>query len=218
MPATDPRSTAQPAETTTDFLFPTPTRPMAGGGLEYSGCGRTAIPARFGLDPNRPGAGAVPDGARGLWAPARSTIELQQLLNTTHRAGERLAWRFAPATRVMQVANSLREGGVQTAMWDGGNDRCRCARTDGAVTLREAGGFAAASDLRAGARLVTTLVPALTLQRSTRARASEIPRRGESPCSPSTDRDAAAQSGVHRHHPCAAGGCWSGQKKALAMA
>ena len=93
-----------PAETTTDFYFLPADSPEQAVALILKVVGER-IPARFGLDPIAQVQVLCPM-ARGGCGSRSLNIELQQLLNPdpTEQV-ERFGWRFAPADKVMQVAN-----------------------------------------------------------------------------------------------------------------
>ena len=93
-----------PAEATTDFYFLPAETPEQAVALILKVVGER-IPARFGLDPIAQVQVLCPM-ARGGCGSRSLNIELQQLLNPdpTEQV-ERFGWRFAPADKVMQVAN-----------------------------------------------------------------------------------------------------------------
>jgi exodeoxyribonuclease V alpha subunit len=93
-----------PAENTTDFYFLPAETPEQAVALILKVVGER-IPARFGLDPIGQVQVLCPM-ARGGCGSRSLNIELQQLLNPdpTEQV-ERFGWRFAPADKVMQVAN-----------------------------------------------------------------------------------------------------------------
>jgi len=93
-----------PAETTSDFYFLPADSPEQAVALILKVVGER-IPARFGLDPIAQVQVLCPM-ARGGCGSRSLNIELQQLLNPdpTEQV-ERFGWRFAPADKVMQVAN-----------------------------------------------------------------------------------------------------------------
>ncbi len=93
-----------PAEATTDFYFLPAEIPEQAVALILKVVGER-IPARFGLDPIAQVQVLCPM-ARGGCGSRSLNIELQQLLNPdpTEQV-ERFGWRFAPADKVMQVAN-----------------------------------------------------------------------------------------------------------------
>ncbi len=92
------------AEATTDFYFLPAETPEQAVALILKVVGER-IPARFGLDPIAQVQVLCPM-ARGGCGSRSLNIELQQLLNPdpTEQV-ERFGWRFAPADKVMQVAN-----------------------------------------------------------------------------------------------------------------
>jgi exodeoxyribonuclease V alpha subunit len=93
-----------PAEATTDFYFLPAETPEQAVALILKVVGER-IPARFGLDPIAQVQVLCPM-ARGGCGSRSLNIELQKLLNPdpTEQV-ERFGWRFAPADKVMQVAN-----------------------------------------------------------------------------------------------------------------
>ena len=93
-----------PDEATTDFYFLPAETPEQAVALILKVLGER-IPARFGLDPIAQVQVLCPM-ARGGCGSRSLNIELQQLLNPdpTEQV-ERFGWRFAPADKVMQVAN-----------------------------------------------------------------------------------------------------------------
>ncbi|WP_254217219.1 ATP-dependent RecD-like DNA helicase [Synechococcus sp. CCY 9618] len=93
-----------PAEATSDFYFLPAETPEQAVALILKVVGER-IPARFGLDPIAQVQVLCPM-ARGGCGSRSLNIELQQLLNPdpTEQV-ERFGWRFAPADKVMQVAN-----------------------------------------------------------------------------------------------------------------
>ena len=93
-----------PADATTDFYFLPAETPEQAVALILKVVGER-IPARFGLDPIAQVQVLCPM-ARGGCGSRSLNIELQQLLNPdpTEQV-ERFGWRFAPADKVMQVAN-----------------------------------------------------------------------------------------------------------------
>ncbi|EAQ75130.1 MULTISPECIES: ATP-dependent RecD-like DNA helicase [unclassified Synechococcus] len=93
-----------PAEATTDFYFLPAETPEQAVALILKVVGER-IPARFGLDPIAQVQVLCPM-ARGGCGSRSLNIELQHLLNPdpTEQV-ERFGWRFAPADKVMQVAN-----------------------------------------------------------------------------------------------------------------
>jgi len=93
-----------PAEATTDFYFLPAETPEQAVALILKVVGER-IPARFGLDPIAQVQVLCPM-ARGGCGSRSLNIELQQLLNPDpSEQVERFGWRFAPADKVMQVAN-----------------------------------------------------------------------------------------------------------------
>jgi exodeoxyribonuclease V alpha subunit len=93
-----------PAEATTDFYFLPAETPEQAVALILKVVGER-IPARFGLDPIAQVQVLCPM-ARGGCGSRSLNIELQQLLNPNPTEQvERFGWRFAPADKVMQVAN-----------------------------------------------------------------------------------------------------------------
>ncbi|MCP9820957.1 ATP-dependent RecD-like DNA helicase [Synechococcus sp. Cruz-9H2] len=92
------------AEATTDFYFLPAETPEQAVALILKVVGER-IPARFGLNPIAQVQVLCPM-ARGGCGSRSLNIELQQLLNPdpTEQV-ERFGWRFAPADKVMQVAN-----------------------------------------------------------------------------------------------------------------
>jgi exodeoxyribonuclease V alpha subunit len=92
------------AEATTDFYFLPAETPEQAVALILKVVGER-IPARFGLDPIAQVQVLCPM-ARGGCGSRSLNIELQNLLNPdpTEQV-ERFGWRFAPADKVMQVAN-----------------------------------------------------------------------------------------------------------------
>ncbi|CAK6690532.1 ATP-dependent RecD-like DNA helicase [Synechococcus sp. CBW1107] len=93
-----------PPDATTDFYFLPAETPEQAVALILKVVGER-IPARFGLDPIAQVQVLCPM-ARGGCGSRSLNIELQQLLNPdpTEQV-ERFGWRFAPADKVMQVAN-----------------------------------------------------------------------------------------------------------------
>jgi len=93
-----------PAGASTDFYFLPAETPEQAVALILKVVGER-IPARFGLDPIAQVQVLCPM-ARGGCGSRSLNIELQQLLNPdpTEQV-ERFGWRFAPADKVMQVAN-----------------------------------------------------------------------------------------------------------------
>ncbi|WP_233130348.1 ATP-dependent RecD-like DNA helicase [Synechococcus sp. 1G10] len=93
-----------PADATTDFYFLPAETPEQAVALILKVVGER-IPARFGLDPIAQVQVLCPM-ARGGCGSRSLNIELQQLLNPNPTEQvERFGWRFAPADKVMQVAN-----------------------------------------------------------------------------------------------------------------
>ncbi|MDM7954741.1 MAG: ATP-dependent RecD-like DNA helicase, partial [Cyanobium sp. CZS 25K] len=93
-----------PADGTTDFYFLPAETPEQAVALILKVVGER-IPARFGLDPIAQVQVLCPM-ARGGCGSRSLNIELQQLLNPDPpEQVERFGWRFAPADKVMQVAN-----------------------------------------------------------------------------------------------------------------
>ncbi len=93
-----------PAGASTDFYFLPAETPEQAVALILKVVGER-IPARFGLDPIAQVQVLCPM-ARGGCGSRSLNIELQQLLNPNPTEQvERFGWRFAPADKVMQVAN-----------------------------------------------------------------------------------------------------------------
>ncbi|WP_198949718.1 ATP-dependent RecD-like DNA helicase [Synechococcus sp. 1G10] len=93
-----------PNEATTDFYFLPAETPEQAVALILKVVGER-IPARFGLDPIAQVQVLCPM-ARGGCGSRSLNIELQNLLNPDPAEQvERFGWRFAPADKVMQVAN-----------------------------------------------------------------------------------------------------------------
>ncbi|MEA5475081.1 ATP-binding domain-containing protein, partial [Synechococcus sp. CCY9201] len=93
-----------PAEATTDFYFLPAETPEQAVALILKVVGER-IPARFGLDPIAQVQVLCPM-AHGGCGSRSLNIELQTLLNPDPpEQVDRFGWRFAPADKVMQVAN-----------------------------------------------------------------------------------------------------------------